>query len=333
MKILLSSSHFHFNPKVDEEKYYHSTGLTVKVFYKALKEFGEVDICNDKDTPYGLEYDLLVGWPRNYDHLTRYNKFNKTICFLNAAEPSYLKRTLVGEAGRLGCKLSDCFTFQGFQRAPLFFVLGRDFNRDRYAEAGVPREKMVDAWYRTDAVSFKRRYRNKRPIFLHFATALGLRKGYWWAVNDFLKANVDAELWCVGKVQKENYWYDFTKEAQKDDRIKVIGWVDFEGEKYREILQTADFMVFPTFGEGQAGTVIEAMAAGCVPLTNKESGVPYFPLGEYVRGDPSIYKKACEVSSNEFMLLQEMGLSELDNHYSNEKFINLAKETLQEYLK
>lgn len=325
MKILLSSSHFHFNPKVDENKYFHSTGLTVKVFYQALKEFGEVDICNDKDTPTGLNYDLLVSWPRNYNFLVKNNTFQKTACFLNCAEPSHLRRVLLMEAGRLGCKLSDSFFFDGYRDAPLFFILGRDFNRQRYQEAGVPKDKMVDAWYQEKAIPFKRRERNKRTVFLHFATTLGLRKGAWWVIDDFKRANLDAELWLVGKVQKENYWINLVEEARKDPRIKLLGWIDFEGEEHKRILQSADFLVFPTFGEGQAGTVIEAMAAGCVPLTNWESGVPYFPLGEYTRGDPSIYQRANEVSGPEYLALQERGLTELEANYNNERFIELAK--------
>lgn len=332
MRILLSSSLFHYNPKVDEDKYYHSTGLTVKVFYQALKAFGEVDICNDKDTPTGLEYDLLVSWPRNYNWLVNHNKFRKSVCFLNCAEPIYLKTTLLREAGRLGCKLSDSFYFNGYQTAPLFFVLGRQFNRDCYAAAGVPVERMVDAWYQTNAIPFKARDRNKRPIFLHMATTLGLRKGFWWALQDFKRAGMDAELWCVGRVQKEKFWIDLAMEASKDPRIKIIGWVDFEGQQQRDILHKADFMVFPTFGEGQAGTVTEAMAAGCVPITNRESGVPYFPLGEYHRGDPAIYQKACEIDNLTFHQLQYQGLKELEQNYNNEKFIQTVKDTLSIYI-
>jgi hypothetical protein len=75
------------------------------------------------------------------------------------------------------------------------------------------------------------------------------------------------------------------------------------------------------------------MAAGCIPLTNRESGVPYFPLGEYIRGDESIYTRAVEVSDDEFISLQERGLDELTQNYNNSKFIESAKKTLEEFLK
>jgi glycosyltransferase involved in cell wall biosynthesis len=332
MKILLSSSHFHFNPKVDENKYYHSTGLTVKVFYQALKTFGEVDIINDKDTPSGLEYDLLVSWPRNYDFLKRNNKFGKKIVFLNAPEPQYLRSALIPESYRLGCKLSDCFYFKGINDADLYFVLGGQFNRDRYVDAGVPSNKIVDAWYRTDVVPFKKRDKNKRPIFLHAATTLGLRKGFWWATQDFLKANVDAELWLMGKIQNERFWIDYTNEITKDPRVKMLGWVDYESQLQTDLYQRADFMVFPSFGEGQAGTVIEALVAGCIPLSNPESGVSFFPLGEYKRGDSSIYQRATDMTNEEFSYLQMTGQAELDLNYNNQNFIDLAIEKIKEIL-
>lgn len=332
MKILLSSSHFHFNPKVDENKYYHSTGLTVSVFYKALKQFGEVDIINDNDTPSGLEYDLLVSWPRNYDFLKRNNKFGKRIVFLNAPEPVYLRSVLVPESHRLGCKLSDCFYFKGIDDADMYFVLGGEFNRDCYEKAGVPRSKMIDAWYRTEALSFKRRNKNPRPIFLHAATTLGLRKGFKWVIDDFQKADIDAELWLMGKIQKENYWIEQLVKATQDPRIKNIGWVEFESQLQTELYQSADFMVFPSWGEGQAGTVIEAMVAGCIPITNRESGVSWFPLGEYKRGDPEIYRKANEMTNEQFQHLQLMGQTQLGLNYDNDSFIELAVEKIKEIL-
>lgn len=330
-KILLSSSHFHFNPKVDENKYYHSTGLTVKVFYQALKTFGDVDIINDKDTPTGLKYDVLVSWPRNYEFLVKNNEFKEKIVFLNAAEPNYLKMVMLQEVNRLGCKLSDCFYFRGIQGADAYFVLGRLFNRQRYIDVGIPDGRMFDAWYNTSVIPFKPRNKNKRPIFLHMATTLGLRKGFWWAVEDFLKADIDAELWCVGKVQKEKFWIDYAVKAAQDPRVKIIGWVDFESPRQIELFQKADFMVFPSFGEGQAGTVVEAMCGGCIPIVSRESGVPYFPIGEYVRGEVGQYHRAYQMSNEEFRSLQLKGQKELNENYNNEVFIEQAKHLLKRY--
>lgn len=325
MRILLSSSTYHYKPGGD---HYHSTGLTIEVFYKALGKFGTIDVIGDHEKVEGREYDLLVSWPRNYRYLSDNNKFKKRICFLNAAEPRYLRNTLLQEAGRLGCKLSDSFYFSGINDADLYFLLGGQFNRDRYVEAGVPNHKILDFGYSTwDRIYYEKT--NEKPIFIHFATSLGLRKGFWWAVEDFKKTDIDAELWCIGKVQKEKFWIDYANSIGNDRRIKLVGWVSYRSDEYFKIMEKADFLLFPTFGEGQAGTVIESMAYGVIPLTNKESGVPYFPLGEYVRGNSDIIKKAFSLDTESKKKLIYQGYSELENNYNNKKFIDFAAEEIR----
>ena len=280
---------------------------------------GEVEFISDTDVVKGKEYDLIVSWPRNFFNLTHMNKFKKSVCFLNIAEPSYLKRVLLAEAGRLGCKLSDCFQPINFYNADLNFLIGNDFVIKQYTDAGIPREKISRIAYRHNTIPFKARDKNKRPIFLHLATTLGLRKGFWHAVEDFKKADLDAELWCVGKIQKETFWLNYMAK-QTDPRMKMLGWIDCDTPRYTEILNKADFMVFPSFGEGQPGTIIEALEGGCIPLLTEESGFQYYPLGRYIRGDIDIWQKAFDLGNNGFRALQLRGQLLLEDQYNNDTF-------------
>lgn len=328
MKILLSASNKHYDFNNDNVIIKHSVGILCQLFANVLREMGDVEYVNDTDLISGKEYDLIVSWPRNFSYLTRHNKYKKSICFMNIAESSYLKRVLRDEAARLGCKVSDCFTPQDYYHADLNFLIGNDHVINQYIQAGIPKEKIVNVFYRHNTIPFRPRPKNKRTIFLHVATTLGLRKGFWHVVNDFKRADINAELWCVGKIQKEKFWYDFAEEAKKDPRIKIIGWVPCDRPAYFEIMNTADFMVFPSFGEGQPGTIIEALEGGCVPISSVESGFDYHPLRPYERGDYRIYVEAHNMNDETFRYNQIMGLEVVQNKYNNDNFRHIIKENI-----
>jgi hypothetical protein len=329
MKILLSSSIKHFNPVTKKVVIRHSVGVLVELFSQVLEEFGEITYIGDNDHLQGEEFDLIVSWPRNFSFLTTFNRYKKSVCFFNIAESNYLKFVLSQEANRLGCKVSDCFTPQDYYRADLNFLIGGEEVKAQYVRAGVDPNKIIPVYYRHGYIPWKSRPKNDKPVFLHIATSLGLRKGFWHVVEDFKKANLNAELVCIGQIQREKIWLDYAKEVTKDPRIKIIGWINNDDPAYVQFIHDSDFIVFPSFGEGQPGSVIEAMEGGCLPMTTRESGIPYYPLGVYNRGDTNIWKKAFDLNNEEFMQKQAEMKMYLDINYDNEKF----KDTIRKEIK
>lgn len=332
MKILLSSSIKHFDPITKTVKIRHSVGVLVELFHKALQDMGEITYIGDNDHIQGEEFDLIISWPRNFAYLTQNNKFKKSVCFFNIAEASYLKSVLVPEAGRLGCKVSDCFTPENYYNADLNFLIGNDTVKQQYVDRGVDSNKIVQLYYRHGYIPFKERSKNKKPVFLHTATTLGLRKGFWHVVNDFKRAEIDAELWCVGQVQNERFWIDFVEETKADSRIKVFGWIPNSDPKYVELIHGSDFVVFPSFGEGQPGSVIEAMEGGSLPVTTAESGIAYNPFGWYKRGDTEIWKRLFNMTNEEFGVEQIKMKEYTDEHYDNQKFIDKVKQEITQLI-
>lgn len=331
-KILLSASIKHFDGNTKKVLIRHSVGVLVELFSQVLEKIGDVTYIGDNDMVSGQEYDLIVSWPRNFDFLTKNNKYKKSVCFFNIAESSYIKNVLSTEAQRLGCKLSDCFTPINYYHADLNFLIGGDEVKKQYVAKGVDPNKIVNVAYRHGYIPFKERDMNERPVFIHIATTLGLRKGFWHVVNDFKKTNIDAELWCVGRVQKEKFWQDFAEEAEEDSRIKVIGWVDNHDPKYVDLIHKSDFVVFPSFSEGQPGSVIEAMEGGSIPLTTPESGIPYNPLGIYQRGDTKIWEKAINMTNKEFRDEQRLLKRYVDENHDNKKFESTIRENIEKLL-
>jgi len=249
MKILLSSSVKHFDPISKKVLIRHSVGVLVELFSQVLEEMGDVTYIGDADSLQGQDFDLIVSWPRNFEALTTYNTFRKSVCFFNIAESGFLKRALRAEATRLGCKVSDCFAPVRYYNADLNFIIGGEEVIKQYTDAGVDPKKIVPLYYRHGYIPWKDKYKNKKPVFLHTATTLGLRKGFWHVLKDFEKADLDAELWCVGRVEKEKFWQDLAKEYENHPKIKIVGWVENNDPKYIELIHNADFIFFPSFGE------------------------------------------------------------------------------------
>ena len=329
MKILLSSSVKHFDPINKKVLIRHSVGVLVELFSQVLEEFGDVTYIGDNDQLQSQDFDLIVSWPRNFDSLTTFNSYKKSICFFNIAEGGFLKRALRAEAASLGCKVSDCFAPLRYYHANLNFLIGGEEVKKQYVSAGVEPYKIVDVYYRHGYIPWKARDMNKKPVFLHVATTLGLRKGFWHVINDFEKSGIDGELWCVGKVEKEKFWVDLANKYKDHPKIKIIGWVDNSDPKYIELIHGADFVFFPSFGEGQPGSVIEAMEGGCLPITTAESGIPYHPFGVYTRGDTTTLIRASKIDNEEFRIRQDAMKDYIDRVYDNEKFKQVVRNNIE----
>jgi len=277
MKILLSFSKQHFTPQ-EGVKLRHSAGILASLFYEAVKDMGDIDYVDWKDEVVGKEYDFMISQPRQFSYLIQNNKFKKTFCFLNIAESNYTKHVLHAEAARLGCKVSDCFAPMGHYEADYNFLIGNEFVQKQY-EQFIPKEKITRLAYsmgmkdRPTALHLKEK--TGKPIFLHLATTLGLRKGFYRAVEIFKQLDIDADLWCVGRVQKERFWVDFAQDIQKDPRIRVLGWIENTDPRYTQILHQADYMIYPSLSEGMSGTAIEAIEAGCRPLYSQATGYDF----------------------------------------------------------
>jgi glycosyltransferase involved in cell wall biosynthesis len=51
------------------------------------------------------------------------------------------------------------------------------------------------------------------------------------------------------------------------------GWIDSDCPEYLALLRSCRFAYVPTWVEGQMGTMLEAVHAGCVPVTTRASGL------------------------------------------------------------
>ena len=332
MKILLSYSKKHFDPLFGI-KINHSAGVLAKALYEILSELGSVEYTDWNEKSLNDEYDLIVTLPRHLPFIKRNVKCNNIFCFPAIAESSFTKKVLREEADRLGCKVSDCYAPEMYFSDVKYLIIGNKFVGEKYILAGYRRNQICMLNYGMPNFSFNYISKPTRhdTIFLYIATTLGLRKGFWWVVNDFLRANIpNSQLICVGKVQHgEKFWYDFVKSIN-DPRIKINNFLDNNSDEYIKLLKQADYFFYPSLSEGQPGTVLEAMSVGCIPILTEEAGVDYYPFGEYIRGETvNLLKEAANLSDEDYYLEQKKLKSIVQTEYNIENF----KRTVKQYVK
>lgn len=90
----------------------------------------------------------------------------------------------------------------------------------------------------------------------------------------------DYHLTVCGPVEGEKDFCDFyKKELYETPNIQFVGRVDVNGKQFKDIVNNAIGLVYPSCSEGQSGSVIAGLYAGLIPIVTYESGVDVLPFG------------------------------------------------------
>jgi glycosyltransferase involved in cell wall biosynthesis len=124
----------------------------------------------------------------------------------------------------------------------------------------------------------------RRREFVYSATTCGLRKGFLDVIDTWsgVPAGV-TQLHVVGRIDEP---YRERLAASGARAITTYGWIPSSSTRYHELLSSCRYAYIPTWVEGQMGTVLEAIAAGCVPITTRASGVDDHVLEHCVIVEP-----------------------------------------------
>lgn len=211
---------------------------------------------------------------------SRIRKGDRTfICDASLAHPSTIPTLL--KYGRFGLTeksdLSFCdrLILKDIDRADKILV-NSDFVRESYLYAGVPFEKIVVA-YLPPLPIFSRKFTkhsNKgRTLRILFAGGLEERKGINLIrdIAENLKSrNQDFEISLIGNWGKVNS--HVKNDLLENPHVTHQSWVS-EAELANAMLE-ADIFIFPSYAEGGARVVTEAMSLGRVVITTWNSGSP-----------------------------------------------------------
>ncbi|KKS98622.1 MAG: type 11 methyltransferase [Candidatus Gottesmanbacteria bacterium GW2011_GWA2_43_14] len=297
MKILLSYSKFHFDPSKNptSQKYWHSSaGILARNLYRILSEIGKITYIdgNEIDSVRGKEFDLFVGTHYKFNEILRVCKINKSILFAVNMHPAERNRILLSFLLKESLNLKalagwDLMNFlsidQSINSADYIICAGNIRTYNTYIKRGIPKQKIKMINYGAEYISQIINKKKSVPEFIYLTSEIGLRKGFDIVYSLFTQPQIlDRKFHLKIMGLPTNSFYE-----QKLNRfLKILGnkaehygWVDAGNLKYRRIVANSDFFIFPSLEEGQAGTAVEALDSGLIPLVSRNCGIDFAPFG------------------------------------------------------
>jgi glycosyltransferase involved in cell wall biosynthesis len=121
----------------------------------------------------------------------------------------------------------------------------------------------------------KRDYNFRGPLKLVYVGRLVRAKGLFEVIEALAalkRAGRAFELSIAGAGPDQRELQTASERAGLEDRVRFLGSVF--GATKRQLWLASDLFVFPTHGEGLPYSLLEAMAAGCVPITTPVAAIP-----------------------------------------------------------
>jgi glycosyltransferase involved in cell wall biosynthesis len=267
----------YFSPDGRASRPGHSTGWIAERLYGILAERGSVDYWDHAERPVGITADLFVGHFWAFADLCRANVFDCQVAVYVLSNPVQATALLRAAAERRGVPFPDwdlppCdFDHEAtMELADAVILVGNRHTLATFDDRWQSKITLVNyapgftRW--TEATSAER-----RSDFVYAAATCGLRKGFLDVIDTWSGIPAGTtQLHVVGQIDEP---YRARLAASGARAVKVHGWIPSTSMRYRELLQSCRYAYIPTWVEGQMGTVLEAIAAGCVPITTRASGV------------------------------------------------------------
>lgn len=298
MKILLSYSRFHFDPRTkDRNKKLPLMGSSARVLasslYKISCEFGEVTYIDplEWESVKNDSFDLFIGQIQNFKTIVEKIKPKKSILFAVNTHPNFRNSSLTNFVSNnqlvQNCiapnEIVDSIEQVGsISIADSILCVGNMHVYNTYIDNGVSPDKIKIINYSSGSPTNEPHYSQDGVTkILYCASEIGLRKGFDIICDMALKHKDGSfTLNIIGK-PSNNHYDKKLKSLIKTlgEKVKYHGWVSSETKKYSQLVLKNDFIITPSIEEGQVGVAIEAMANGVIPVATKEAGIDYSPMG------------------------------------------------------
>lgn len=299
MRILLSYSKTHFDPTVkkEEHKFWGSSAsILARTLYAVSGELGEVTYFDafhdDIATIKGQKFDVFIGVAPRFEQIARRISAKHKILFavnMHPVERNKILRTFK-EKANLPDEAVSSWEYADEFVAPKVLMYADDIICvgnivviNSYIKYGVKKNHIKPVNYSTGRVSDTLAEIGTKKKFLYVASEIGLRKGF----------DIVHEVFSAKQLHKEDFVLtvvglpstDYYKEKIKKlktllgDKLIYKGWIDSASNEYEKLLKTQTYLFFPSLEEGQAGTALDAMSRGVIPIITPESGIDFSPLG------------------------------------------------------
>jgi len=125
----------------------------------------------------------------------------------------------------------------------------------------------------------------------------------------------------------------YKAELFETGNVRPVGWTQVNGNSFCELVRTCATVILPSCSEGQAGSVVQCMYAGLMPIVTLETGIDTEDFGITIERDSlaEIERVIVEVSQRAASWHRERSIRTRqvsETKYHEDAFINRWREIL-----
>ena len=166
------------------------------------------------------------------------------------------------------------------ENAEAIVCLGNESLRKTYGRFPSVRHLNNAAFPVRDGNHTRKYFAAARRNFLFFAGGGNVHKGLDLLLEVF--SRVDAHLWICQLLMPE-FARTYRRELEELANIHYVGWVPVRSPEFRALVERCAYTILPSCSEGCAGSVVECMHHGLIPVVSRESFVETSDYGITLR--------------------------------------------------
>jgi glycosyltransferase involved in cell wall biosynthesis len=156
-------------------------------------------------------------------------------------------------------------------RADTIICLGNEFVRETYGKFQNVLS-LNNASYPDNAFEqFSKDYQDARRHFLFFAGAGSLHKGLDLLLEVFAREH-NLHLHVCQAIHPE-FYASYRHELEELPNIHTYGHIPARSSKFYNLMRQCGFVILPSASEGCAGSVVECMHQGLIPVVSRETSI------------------------------------------------------------
>jgi glycosyltransferase involved in cell wall biosynthesis len=177
---------------------------------------------------------------------------------------------------RRGFILKDPKLFEpswAIEHADVATVLGNEYTMGTYRYARKPLYRIPISTPAVYEWPEKKRFSDCRRNFVWFGSSGFVHKGLDLVLEAF--AGLPRHrLTVFGPLKSEpDFCRAFRRELYETPNINAYGWIDVESDAFRDQMNSAVALVYPSCAEGGGGSVLSCMHAGVIPILTRSASV------------------------------------------------------------
>lgn len=173
------------------------------------------------------------------------------------------------------------------EHADVITLLGNDATAQTYGHIQKPLVQIPISTTHLYPSPEQKDFAHARTGFVWFGGSGMVHKGLDVVLEAF-RDLPNCRLTIFGKADPD-FAAAFHRELYETPTIQFVGHVDPGGVPFREAIDQAATLVFPSCSEGSSGGVVTAMHAGLIPVVSRESGINI--------GESGVILSACDVAT------------------------------------